>query len=222
VTTQLLCPAEATLGPVYDAVVLLSGGLDSSVLLARMQAERRGRLLGLHFQLASRSPELRAARHVARLLAVPLRVIDARPFMCACETRREPHHLLFGSFVLFGMALSFANEHGIGTVVAGVNRCDAESEAEHSPEFFTWMEHGLRLLGAQVKLSLPFQDWPKAQIVREGALVDAPLGRTWSCVMPMDGMQDGVCHACVERRDAFRLAGVSDPTRYARGRVVDG
>jgi 7-cyano-7-deazaguanine synthase len=112
------------------------------------------------------------------------------------------------------MALSFANEHGIRAVVAGINDGDAQSEAEHGSEFFTLIDQGSRILGATTKLVLPFQGWPKAAIIREGALLGAPLAASWSCVTPLGRLHDGQCHACVERIHAFRLAGVPDPTEY--------
>ena len=199
----------------YDTVVLLSGGLDSAVLLSGLLADRGQRPLGLHFQLMSSSWELRAARRIARRLNVPLRVIDLRPFMRACETRREPHHLVFGTTVMFAMALTFANEHGIRTVAAGLNQGDAENEAEHRPAVFSWLASGAHSLGMRTAISLPFHGWSKEQIVREGTRLGAPLAYSWSCVTPIDGLHDGRCHACIERQAAFRLAGVPDPTRYA-------
>lgn len=207
------------IGNQFDTLILLSGGLDSVVLLARLVEEREHRTLALHFQLATRSPELQTSRKIARQMNVPLRVIDVRSFMRACDARREQHHLVFGSVVLFTMALTFANEHGIPKVTAALNSGDAQNEVEHQPETFTWLTAGIERLGARTTLCLPFHDWTKALIVQEGVRLNAPLEQSWSCVTPVLGAHDGTCIACVERQNAFRVAGVPDPTEYASFKV---
>ncbi|MGF1483154.1 MAG: 7-cyano-7-deazaguanine synthase QueC [Opitutales bacterium] len=62
-------------------------------------------------------------------------------------------------------------------------------------------------------LARPFVGWSKADIVREGARLGAPLGKTWSCYEGGE-FHCGVCGTCIERREAFYLAGVEDPTVY--------
>lgn len=66
---------------------------------------------------------------------------------------------------------------------------------------------------ADVALHVPFVHRSKADIVREGARVDTPFDQTWSCYKGGD-LHCGRCGTCVERREAFDLAGVPDPTQY--------
>jgi 7-cyano-7-deazaguanine synthase len=66
---------------------------------------------------------------------------------------------------------------------------------------------------SQVELYRPFVDWTKADIVRRGAELGVPFGQTWSCYKG-GNKHCGRCGTCIERREAFDLAGVEDPTNY--------
>jgi 7-cyano-7-deazaguanine synthase len=66
---------------------------------------------------------------------------------------------------------------------------------------------------AQIALETPFLRRSKADIVREGARLGLPFEETWSCYKGGD-RHCGRCGTCVERREAFHLAGVDDPTVY--------
>jgi len=66
---------------------------------------------------------------------------------------------------------------------------------------------------ADVALLVPFVNRSKADIVTEGARVGTPFAETWSCYKGGD-LHCGRCGTCVERREAFDLAGVADPTVY--------
>ena len=67
---------------------------------------------------------------------------------------------------------------------------------------------------AQVRLQTPFVERSKADIVRQGAQHGTPFAETWSCYKG-GAVHCGRCGTCVERREAFHLAKVSDPTVYA-------
>mgnify|MGYP000657498837 CR=1 FL=1 len=66
----------------------------------------------------------------------------------------------------------------------------------------------------KVELIRPFVDWTKADIVRRGAELSVPFAQTWSCYKGGE-LHCGRCGTCIERREAFHLAGVEDPTSYA-------
>jgi 7-cyano-7-deazaguanine synthase len=67
---------------------------------------------------------------------------------------------------------------------------------------------------AQVRLHTPYIDGSKADIVADGARRGVPFAETWSCYKGGE-IHCGRCGTCVERREAFHLAGVADPTDYA-------
>ncbi|MGF1448981.1 MAG: 7-cyano-7-deazaguanine synthase QueC [Opitutales bacterium] len=65
-----------------------------------------------------------------------------------------------------------------------------------------------------LRLARPFVGWTKADIVRRGHALDVPLALTWSCYEG-GARHCGACGTCIERREAFHLAGIPDPTEYA-------
>jgi 7-cyano-7-deazaguanine synthase len=84
-----------------------------------------------------------------------------------------------------------------------------------TPEFFTAMARALSLgLAHPVAIETPFAMLHKADVIRRGIELKAPLELTLSCMQPLKGQHCGRCSKCRERRDAFREAGVADPTRY--------
>ena len=84
-----------------------------------------------------------------------------------------------------------------------------------TPAFFDAMSRALSLgLDAAVAIDAPFARWHKADVIRRGVELAVPLELTLSCMQPKDGLHCGRCSKCRERRDAFREAGVADPTSY--------
>lgn len=81
--------------------------------------------------------------------------------------------------------------------------------------FFAAMSRALSLgLGTSIAVEAPFAALRKADVIRKGVELGVPLGLTLSCMQPKDGLHCGRCSKCRERRDAFREAGVEDPTTY--------
>ena len=64
-----------------------------------------------------------------------------------------------------------------------------------------------------IELNNPFNQWSKSDIVKEGAQLEVPFVNTWSCYKGGD-IHCGVCGTCTERKEAFKLAGIKDPTEY--------
>ena len=84
-----------------------------------------------------------------------------------------------------------------------------------TPEFFAAMSRALSLgLGAPIAIDAPFAALHKSDVIRKGVALGVPLELTLSCMQPRDGLHCGQCSKCRERRDAFREAGVADPTTY--------
>ena len=70
-------------------------------------------------------------------------------------------------------------------------------------------------LGTPIEIAAPFAALHKADVIALGRSLGVPLELTLSCMQPRDGLHCGRCSKCRERRDAFREAGVEDPTDYA-------
>jgi 7-cyano-7-deazaguanine synthase len=84
-----------------------------------------------------------------------------------------------------------------------------------TPEFLSAMARALSLgLDTPLTIQAPFSATHKADVIRKGIELGVPLELTLSCMQPKDGLHCGRCSKCRERRDAFREAGVIDPTRY--------
>ena len=84
-----------------------------------------------------------------------------------------------------------------------------------TPAFFDTMSRALTLgLDHEIAIEAPFRSMHKADVIRRGVELGVPLELTLSCMQPKEGLHCGRCSKCRERRDAFRDAGVPDPTSY--------
>jgi len=216
---------------VMRTVLVYSGGLDSTVLLYHLRQqghELRG--LGVDYGQRHRR-ELEAARGNCEDLGMECRVADLRAI--------QP--LLAGSALTGELAVPdghYTDESMKLTVVPNRNmimlsvaigwaislKYDAVAYAAHAgdhpiypdcrPEFVETMARAARRCDwHEVALLTPFIARTKADIVRLGAQIGVPFERTWSCYRGGE-VHCGRCGTCVERREAFRLAGVADPTLY--------
>ena len=89
-----------------------------------------------------------------------------------------------------------------------------------TPEFFASQSRALSLgLDLPITLEAPFATMHKSDVVRRGVELGLPFELTLSCMQPKDGSHCGRCSKCRERRDAFREAGVADPTPYRQAPI---
>lgn len=99
------------------------------------------------------------------------------------------------------------------TLLLGSLACNPFPDA--TPEFFAAMSRALSLgLDARITIEAPFAVLDKADVIKKGIELGVPLELTLSCMQPKDGLHCAKCSKCRERRDAFREAGVPDPTSY--------
>jgi 7-cyano-7-deazaguanine synthase len=215
-----------------DTVVVFSGGLDSTTLLYDLHAQGR-RVAALSVNYGQRHiRELEAATTLAAKLGVPHRIADLGGLRS-----------LFGGSSLTDPSVPvpeghYAEESMKATVVPNRNmlllaaagawaialRADSIAYAAHGgdhaiypdcrPEFAEAMGAALRLADwHRLTLQRPYVDWTKGRIVRRGSEVGVPFADTWSCYVG-GGKHCGRCGTCVERREAFQVAGIEDPTLY--------
>ena len=224
-----------------STAVLLSGGLDSAVLLA--DEASRGEVqpvyvnVGLAWEAAERAvvPRLLATgpfRHRVRPL-VTLRV-DMRdvfaPNHWAVEGRPPAYHTPDEDVYLPGRNVILLGKAGVYCAVATIARL-VIGTLEHNPfpdatpEFRNAMQRALSLgLAHDLRIDAPFAGRSKAEVIRRGAALGVPFDLTLSCMSPQrDSGHDihcGTCSKCRERHDAFLEADVPDTTVYVSSEYV--
>ena len=215
-------------------LVVCSGGLDSVTLAEKVAAE--GDLAGLvTFDYGQRHrKEVAFARRAAERLGAPHDLVDLSalgPHLSGSALTDavdvpEGHYAADNMAVtvvpnrnpiMFTVAFGIASARGWDRVATAIHGGDHFVYPDCRPAFveaFAAMEReALEGLG-EVGLCTPFVHSSKADIVAEGAALGVPFDQTWSCYQGGE-VHCGRCGTCVERREAFHLAGVADPTPYA-------
>ncbi len=216
-----------------DTIVICSGGLDSVTLAHKAAAERRLVAL-LSFDYGQRHvKELESAAACARRLGVAHRVVDLRSVGAALsgsaltdDVAVPDGHYAEGTMkitivpnrnaIMLAVAFGMAAAQKAGAVAAAVHGGDHFIYPDCRPGFiaaFQVMQDAALEGYADVRLWTPYVNGSKADIVRDGARLSVPFAETWSCYKG-GARHCGRCGTCVERREAFHLAGVPDPTEY--------
>lgn len=221
-----------------NAVVLLSGGLDSSTVLAIARAEGyRPHALSVAYG-QRHDAELAAAARVARTLgAVEHRVarVDLGVFGGSAPTDEAiavPEVPTEGipvtyvparNTVLLSVALAWAEVLGAYDLFIGVNAVDYSGYPDCRPEFIAAFEALANVAtkagveGARFRVHAPLMHLSKAEIIRRGLELGVDYSLTVSCYQADEmGRACGRCDACRLRAQGFAAAGVPDPTRYRR------
>jgi 7-cyano-7-deazaguanine synthase len=222
-----------------DAVVLLSGGLDSATVLAIAREQGlQCHALSVDYGQRHRA-ELEAATRVAKALgAVEHRTmrIDLGGIGGSALTDATiavPESPQIGipvtyvparNTVMLSFALGWAEVLQAPKIFIGVNAVDYSGYPDCRPAFVAAFERVANLAtkaGVEgtvaFKIATPLIDLTKAQIIQRGAALGVDYSLTVSCYQADDdGRGCGSCDACRLRRDGFRAAGVPDPTRYYR------
>lgn len=222
--------------PPATAVVIISGGLDSTTLVYHLRAQGSDVRM-LSFDYGQRhGRELNCARQIAQDLQLCHHVVDLRavgallggsaltdPGMAvpdghyADESMRAtvvPNR----NALMLDIAVAVAVTAGSDAVAFGAHGGDHVIYPDCRPEFVDAFTASARLandgfLPPGFRVLAPFLHLTKADIVRLGSRYGVPFERTWSCYRG-GARHCGMCGTCTERREAFQLAQVPDPTAY--------
>jgi len=217
------------------ALLIYSGGLDSTVLLYKLAAERR--LAGaLTINYGQRhSKEIEFARRNCERLGVKWDMADISnlgPIFGENSLTSAKVAVPDGHYEDATMKITVVPNRNMLLISIAAARaialnCDSVAYAAHSGdhaiypdcrnEFADAMDAALRLCHYYpIKLERPFMNKTKGEIVKLGAELGVDFSQTWSCYKGGE-IHCGTCGTCVERREAFERAGVKDPTIYREG-----
>ena len=223
------------------AIILSSGGLDSTTCLAMAKAEGFSPLYSVTFDYGQRHRhELSAARRIAQAYKVKehrVIQIDLRQFGHSALTddisvpkdRDEKAmaadipvtYVPARNTIFLSYALAFAEVRGVCDVFIGVNAIDYSGYPDCRPEFIAAFERMANLAtkmtttGQRFIIHAPLIHLTKAQIIRRGVELGVDYSLTHSCYDPdAQGRSCGRCDSCLLRKRGFAEAGVADPTFY--------
>jgi 7-cyano-7-deazaguanine synthase len=221
-----------------EAVVLLSGGLDSMVVagLAR-EAGYRVNALTIDYNQRHRR-EIDAARTIAAALGAVRHVVlpldlsqfggsaltddIAVPKEGVGEQGIPVTYVPARNLVFLSLTLAWAEALGARDIFIGVNALDYSGYPDCRPEFIAGFAELAELAtkagaeGGQFAINAPLQYLGKAEIAREAHRLGLDPAMSWSCYDPLpDGRACGLCDSCRLRRAGFASAGLEDGTNYA-------
>ena len=228
--------------PQRSAVVLLSGGLDSSTTLA-IAADKGYALYAISFRYGQRhARELQAAQALACHYGVrdhKIVEIDLRLFGGSALTSDEiavPHdrseaeigagipvtYVPARNLIFLSLATAYAEVSGADDIFLGINVQDSSGYPDCRPEFLDAFARTANIAtkagtedGRTLHYHAPLLAMSKADIVHEGTRLGVPWEKTWSCY---EGGERacGTCDSCQLRLKGFAEAGMRDPLPYAR------
>jgi 7-cyano-7-deazaguanine synthase len=226
------------------AIVLTSGGLDSTTCMAIAKSEGFANLYSLTFDYGQRHRQelLAAARVAEKFRAVEHRVIkiDLRQFghsaltadinvpkdrdESAMNAEVPVTYVPARNTIFLSFALAWAEILGVMDVYLGVNAIDYSGYPDCRPEYIAAFETMANLAtkaavegtkAERFRIHTPLIKLTKAEIILRGVALGVDYSLTHSCYDPApDGRACGHCDSCLLRSKGFAQAGVADPTRY--------
>ena len=208
--------------------VLASGGLDSSVLIAKLAADAEVYPIYVRCGFAWEDMELKGLqsfldalhnRNVmpTTVLSTPTAVLYGDHWSVtgarvpAADEPDENTYLPGRNILLISLAAIWGTTHGVSRIAIGSLGGNPFPDA--TPEFFETFARALSMgLGHNVKIEAPLRGFHKEDLVKQ--FKDLPLELTLTCMAPRDSQHCGQCNKCFERQQAFQKAGVVDRTVY--------
>jgi 7-cyano-7-deazaguanine synthase len=213
-------------------VAIYSGGMDSTVLLYHLRSQGYDvRALSVDYGQRHRK-ELDSARSICHMVGISHEVADLRGIthllkgnsLTASEIEVPEGHYAEESMkvtivpnrnmIMLSVAIGYAISLGAQYVAYGAHAGDHTIYPDCRPEFAAALNTAALLADwHQVELLRPFVRLTKSEIAKRGAELNVPFELTWSCYKGGE-RHCGLCGTCVERAEAFNLAGLQDPTDY--------
>ena len=218
------------------AVILVSGGLDSSTVLA-IALEKGFECYTLSFDYGQRHrSELEAAKRISEIMDVKEHKIvqldlgsiggsaltDIDIDVPETETSGIPvTYVPARNTVFLSIALGWAEVLGANKIFLGVNAVDYSGYPDCRPEYISSFESMANLAtkagveGNKLSIEAPLIDMSKSDIIKLGVSLGVDYSQTVSCYQAsLEGLACGRCESCRLRAEGFKQAGLLDPTRY--------
>jgi 7-cyano-7-deazaguanine synthase len=209
-------------------VVVLSGGPDSATVAywAKAQGYQIYPITFKYGQIAVKETE--AAQKVAEKLGTATKIIDLSALKdifsgATSLVNRDipltaefsaPIIVPFRNAIFLSAAVAYALTVGAKEIFYGAQGSDESFYPDCRREFYKAFEKAARLgTCEEITISASFSGGKKSDLIREGAKLGLPFELTWSCYLD-GGKHCGKCESCVNRKKAFKEAGVVDPTKY--------
>jgi len=231
-------PHDAT--PQRRAVVLLSGGLDSTVTAAVAKQEGFALYLLTIAYRQRHAVEIEQAKQVAAafgvqnhlVVEVDLRALGGSALTGDQEVPKNRWeqdraqgipvtYVPARNLIFLSLAAAHAEVVGASVIYFGANVLDYSGYPDCRPEFIRAFEQAVAagtksgVEGSRLEVRAPLLRLSKAEIIQLGMKLQAPLHLTHSCYDPIGSVACGRCDSCLIRRQGFASAGVEDPVAYA-------
>jgi 7-cyano-7-deazaguanine synthase len=224
-----------------DAVVLLSGGIDSSTTLAFAKSGELT-ITALSFDYGQRHKcELDAAIKVAKsfgvtdhmIVEINLRQFGESALTDSIDVPKGRSSKQIGegipvtyvparNTIFLSYALALAEVRSASKIFIGANAVDYSGYPDCRPEFIEAFERLANIAtkagveGNRIAIEAPLIELSKAEIIKRGTELGLNYGMTFSCYDPVDeSLSCGECDSCIIRKKGFLEAQIVDPTRYA-------
>lgn len=218
-----------------SAIVLVSGGMDSCVSVAMAAAENESVAL-LHISYGQRTEvrERKAFNYIADFYGVKDRLDVSIEYLAKIGgssltddsmdvteadlgSKEIPtSYVPFRNANMLAIATSWAEVIGATSIYIGAVAEDSSGYPDCRPEFYAAFQQTINTgtkPDTHIEIRTPIIDLTKAEIVRKGVELRAPLQLTWSCYRSED-LACGTCDSCALRLRGFELAGITDPIPY--------
>jgi 7-cyano-7-deazaguanine synthase len=215
------------------AIVIFSGGLDSTTLLYHLRAEGYDlRALSVNYGQRHQEQELAAAHAIAGQLGIDRQTLDLTA-LTELLGKNSLSDLSVGvpegpyaeesmrlttvpnrNMILLSVAIAWAASLKVPAVAFAAHGGAYTPYPDCQPAFAEAMDQAARVCHwSPIRVLAPFVHWTKADIVRRGAELGVPFALTWSCYQG-GARHCGRCGTCLDRKAAFATSGVPDPTQY--------
>lgn len=196
------------------ALVLLSGGLDSSLCLSMALRKPYEKVFCLIYDYGQKHKrELENAIKIAEHYKVDYKIINITSDLIM-NTSSNPY-IPFRNTIMLSMALGYAQTYQYNIIYYGANEADYSGFPDCRGNYIELMNKITRLHTSNIEIIAPLLYQKKEDIIKLAIRFSIPLHLTYSCYK---GMKEscGKCPACEKRLEGFEKAGIKDPIQYVR------